>query len=72
MTSISKNARIAGLLDLLLGIAGPVRLMYTPSVLLVPGDAAATAKTIAARQSLFRLSIASDRFRRPAATAYAT
>lgn len=62
MTLISKNARIAGFLYLLLIIAAPFRLIYIPNTLFVSGNAAATASNIAAHQSLFRLGIASDLF----------
>ena len=60
MTERARNARLAGFLYLLLAIAGPVRLMYIPSVLFVRGDAAATAANIAARSALFRLGIVTD------------
>ena len=62
MTSTSRNARIAGFLYLLLVIAGPVRLMYSPSTLFVHGNASATANNIAAHEALFRLGIVSDLF----------
>jgi len=60
MTTTSKNARIAGFLYLLLVIAGPIRLMYIPSKLLVHGNASATANNIAAHETLFRLGIVGD------------
>jgi hypothetical protein len=62
MTSRSKNARIAGLLYLLLVIAGPLRLMYIPAKLFVRGNAPATAANIAAHETLFRLGIVGDLF----------
>lgn len=62
MTSLSKNARVAGFLYLLLVIAAPVRLMYIPSTLFVHGDATATASNIAEHETLFRFGIASDLF----------
>src|SRR5260370_102692 len=55
MTSLSKNARVAGLLYILASVVGVVRLMYIPSALFVGGNAAATANHIAAHESLFRL-----------------
>ena len=55
MTSLSRNARIAGLLYLTLLIA-PLRLIYIPNKLFVPG-ASATANNIAAHATLFRLGI---------------
>lgn len=60
MTSTRRNARVAGLLYLLLAITAPVRLMVIPSALFVRGDATATAANIAARESLFRLGIVAD------------
>ncbi|HET7749195.1 MAG TPA: DUF4386 domain-containing protein [Terriglobales bacterium] len=61
MTTLSRNARIAGLLYLTLVIA-PLRLIYIPSKLIVSGNAAATASNIAAHQTLFRLGILTDLF----------
>ena len=61
MTSLSKNARIAGLLYLSL-LTAPLRLMYIPSTLFVSGNASATAANIAAHETLFRLGIVSDLF----------
>jgi hypothetical protein len=62
MTSTSKNARIAGILYLLLVIVGPLRLIYIPSTLFVKGNASATAANIASHETLFRLGIAGDLF----------
>jgi hypothetical protein len=61
MTSLSRNARIAGLLYLTL-LTAPLRLIYIPSKLFVTGDASATANNIAAHETLFRLGIVSDLF----------
>ena len=61
MTTLSRNARIAGLLYLTLVIA-PLRLIYIPSKLIVSGNAAATAANIGAHQTLFRLGILTDLF----------
>jgi hypothetical protein len=61
MTSLSRNARVAGLLYLSL-LTSPLRLIYIPSKLFVPGNAAATAANIAAHETLFRLGIVSDLF----------
>lgn len=55
-----KNARIAGALYVLLGIVGPLRLIYIPNKLFVTGNAAATANNIAAHEMLFRFGILSD------------
>jgi len=57
MTSLSKNARVAGLLYILASAVGIVRLLYIPKALFVHGNAAATANNIAAHESLFRLGI---------------
>jgi len=57
MTSLSKSARLAGLLYILASAVGIVRLLYIPKALFVHGNAAATANNIAAHESLFRLGI---------------
>ena len=51
-------ARVAALLYLIPFV--PFSLVYVPSALIVPGDAAATASKIVASESLFRLGIASN------------
>src|SRR5215469_6947149 len=61
MTSLSRNARVAGLLYLTL-LSAPLRLIYIPGKLFVPGNASATANNIAAHETLFRLGILSDLF----------
>jgi hypothetical protein len=61
MTSLSRNARVAGLLYLIL-MTAPLRLIYIQDKLIVSGNAAATANNIAAHQTLFRLGILSDLF----------
>ena len=55
----NKTARIAGGLYLLLLPLGILGLIYVPTTLYVPGDAAATVSNIMANESLFRLSIVS-------------
>jgi Domain of unknown function (DUF4386) len=60
--SARKTARLAGLLYLLIGIAGPIGWMYVPSVLFAPGNATATADHIRASPSLLRVGIASELF----------
>jgi hypothetical protein len=57
MTSPRTLARITGALYLL--PLAPFSLLYVPSRLVVRGDAAATARNIAASESLFRLGIVS-------------
>ncbi len=61
MSSLSRNARIAGLLYLTL-LAAPLRLIYIPSKIVVAGNATATANNIASHETLFRLGILSDLF----------
>ena len=60
MTSLSKNARVAGLLYILASVVGIVRLLYIPSHLFVQGNAAATASNISTHESLFRFGIVSN------------
>ena len=60
MTTVSKNARVAGFLYLLASLIGVVRLIYIPKTLIVDGNAAATAANIAAHESLFRFGILTD------------
>jgi Domain of unknown function (DUF4386) len=62
MTSLSKKARVAGLLYLLLVLVGSIRLIYIPSVLFANADATATATNIAAHESLFRMGIVTGLF----------
>jgi hypothetical protein len=57
MHPLKKTARVAGLLYLLVVLAGPFILIYLPNKLFVPGDATATASNILAHQSLFRAHI---------------
>lgn len=54
MTTLQKNARVAGWLYLLIVITGPFVLLYVPGKLFVPGDATATANNILSHVSLFR------------------
>lgn len=54
--------RTAGLLYLLMAIIAPFGLLYVPSGLIVPGDAAATADHIRASGWLLRLGIGSELF----------
>jgi hypothetical protein len=61
MNTLSRNARVAGLLYLTL-LTAPLRLIYIPTKLIVSGNAAATASNIAAHQTLFRLGILTDLF----------
>jgi len=46
MKSIKNTARIAGFLLLLIAVLAPFSILYLPSTLIVPGDAATTANNI--------------------------
>ena len=59
MTSLSRNARVAGLLYIVSSLFGIVRLIYIPNALIVNGDASATANNIASHELLFRFGIVS-------------
>lgn len=58
MNSRKHQARIAGVLYLLLGVTAALE-MSIPSVFIVPGDAAATVGKIASSQLLYRLCVVS-------------
>jgi hypothetical protein len=60
MNSTRKLARTIGLLYVLISIPGIFGLLYVPSVLIVRGDAAATARKILASETLFRGGIVAD------------
>jgi Domain of unknown function (DUF4386) len=60
MNSLNKTSRIAGFLYLLLIPLGIFGMLYVLSTLIVPGDAASTARNIMASERLFRAGIASD------------
>src|SRR5437870_8624060 len=55
MSTIRARARRAGLLYQLMGIPGAVGLLYIPTFIVVPGDAAATARNILASDVTYRL-----------------
>jgi hypothetical protein len=57
MTSLSRNARVAGLVYIVASVIGVVRLLYVPSKLFVHGNPAATASNIASHELLFRTGI---------------
>ncbi len=59
-TSPRKYAKIAGLLYIVVIVAGAFAQFFVRSKLIVPGDAAATAGNIMASEWLFRFSIVSD------------
>lgn len=60
MSSTHNPGRVAGFWYLLLIVLGPLRLIYIPSKLFVPGNAAATVNNIAAHEGLFRFGMADD------------
>jgi len=60
MNSLKKTARIAGSLILFTAVFAPFSMIYVPSLLIVPGDAATTANNIMASEGLFRAGIVSD------------
>lgn len=60
MNSIQKTARMTGLLILIMVFFAPFSMLYVPSTLIVPGDAATTASNVIASEGLFRLAMVSD------------
>ncbi|HVS81741.1 MAG TPA: DUF4386 domain-containing protein [Pyrinomonadaceae bacterium] len=62
MNSTKRQARIAGLWYLLLGITAPIGLVYVPGKIIVPGNAAATIDRLRASESLLRIGIGSELF----------
>jgi hypothetical protein len=60
MSSVRNPGRVAGFWYLLLVFIGPLRLIYIPQKLFVPGNATATASNIATHQWLFRFGVAAD------------
>jgi hypothetical protein len=62
MNSLKKQSRIAAALYFLNGLAAPFALLYVPSVLIVRGDAAATANNVRDSEALLRLGMAGELF----------
>lgn len=60
MNAIQKTARLAGVLYLAIAIISAFGLIYVPSMLIVPGDAATTAHNILTSEALFRLGFMSN------------
>src|SRR2546427_12517663 len=58
MSSTKNPGRFAGLLYVLMSIVGFFAMGYVPGMLIVHGNAAATANNISANETLFRLGIA--------------
>jgi hypothetical protein len=62
MNTTRKQARVAGVLYLLIAITAPIGLMYVPGRLFVAGDATATANHVRAAEWLLRTGIGSELF----------
>jgi hypothetical protein len=62
MNSLKKQSRIAALLYFLNGVPAPFALLYVPSVLIVRGNAAATADNVRHSELLLRLGMAVELF----------
>jgi hypothetical protein len=62
MEPSNRTARLAGALYLATAIVGPFGLVYVPTTVIVPGDAAATAASLLAHEPLFRWGIVADLF----------
>jgi hypothetical protein len=62
MNDNKRQARIAGLLYLLVAITAPLGLMVVPARLIVAGDPAATAALVAGHDTLLRMGMASELF----------
>ncbi len=62
LNSLKKQSRIAALLYFINALPAPFALLYVPSVLIVRGDAAATANHVRNSEALLRLGIAGELF----------
>jgi hypothetical protein len=62
MNSLKKQSRIAALLYFVNALPAPFALLYVPSVLIVRGDAAATANNVRDSEFLLRLGMAGELF----------
>src|SRR5213080_1114270 len=62
MNSLKKQSRIAALLYFVNALPAPFALLYVPSVVLVRGDAAATANNVRDSELLLRLGMAGELF----------
>jgi hypothetical protein len=60
MKSKKSIARMAGLLSLVVALVGFFSLMYVPTTLITPGDAATTASNIRASEEVFRMGLAGE------------
>ena len=62
MSSLKKQSRIAAMLYFVQCLPAPFALLYVPSVLMVSGDAAATANNVRHSELLLRLGMAGELF----------
>src|SRR6267143_5305398 len=62
LNSLKKQSRIAALLYFINGLPAPFALLYVPSVLIVRGDAVATANNLRDSEALLRLGMAVELF----------
>jgi hypothetical protein len=62
LNSLKKQSRIAAALYFLNALPAPFALLYVPSVLIVRGDAAATANNVRNSEALLRLGMAGELF----------
>ena len=62
MKTIKKQARFAAILYFLNALPAPFALLYVPSVLMVRGDATATANNVRESETLLRLGMAGELF----------
>src|SRR3954451_20189480 len=62
MNEIKKQSRIAALLYFINGLPAPFALLYVPSVLIVRGDAGATANNVRNAEGLLRAGMAVELF----------
>lgn len=60
INSIQTTAKFTAVLILVMAVIAPFSMLYIPSTLVVPGDAATTAHNIMASEGLFRLGLVGD------------
>jgi hypothetical protein len=60
LSSIQREAGVAGVWYLLLALSAPIGLVVVPAKLIVPGNASATAANLRGAETLFRIGIASE------------
>lgn len=60
INSIQTTAKITAVLIIVMAVIAPFSILYIPSTLVVPGDAATTAHNIVASEGLFRLGLVGD------------